>query len=291
MIKLSINGSAVLEDELYSKDEIAERLLIAKQAGFQYIEANPYYKPEYIRYKWVQALRRALKETDMEVCQTRVATYGGIQIQQTIPYWQHTKFQDIETELAFRANAEWDCKYAVVSPVTPPFGWYEGDLPAYRRINVVYLQELLRVSHKYKVRVCLETPAPKVDGRHYCDKPQEMVDVFNMTEDRWLKYCINVDNLKKSGYSVPDTIRIFGKNLHVVNLPDMFSIGSETNMGESYLSGWESIARALKDIEFDGNLNFNLNPLLTKNYTKEQKSDFLKYAFQLGSYMKRLVEE
>ncbi len=152
------------------------------------------------------------------------------------------------------------CKYWVIHPIMQYGGndLVSGDTQKTWDINIKLMSELLQKAKEQGVVICLENmPLPEFSIANY---EQILKFVQTMNSDNF-KICLDAGHTTAFGYNtLSQAVRTLGNNIRVLHVHDNMHGRDMHLMPYCGKIDWDSFARALADIKFDGVLSLETRP-------------------------------
>ncbi len=290
MLDISINIDGIITSECDTKEKIKSGLKMFKDAGINYLDCNCAYNQLSCTDKWIDNFKNALAETEMKVGQTHTPILGQINTERGSAEWRMSDDEKKRAETAFKSTAEWGCKNTVVHPHTAWPSWNNKEFTLYRQMNIDFFKYMLEFAYKYNVNICLETLAPLHGMRNYCDNPAELKELHDVLNDEKIKYCVDTGHVNLSGYDIAETIKMLGSDVSVLHMQDNFKTNDGHCLPPFGNTDWKSVAKALTEIGYSGTLNFEINGVRMHFMDNEAKLSYLKFACEMGMFIKRLMK-
>lgn len=194
---------------------------------------------------------------------------AGIEIFQTHGPWPcpinsfedadiHEKMEIIE--MSIRGACILGCKYWVIHPLMP-FGMddiKQGLEEETWKINVSFMEGILRVAKKYDVTVCVEnTPFTGFS----LATPEQVLKLVKKVNDEHLKICFDTGHVAVfSNLSLGDSIRHLKDEIKVLHIHDNLGENDEHLFPYKGIIDWQEFSTAVKEIEFNGVLSLEIVP-------------------------------
>lgn len=167
-----------------------------------------------------------------------------------------------------------------------------------------FLDTILPMAKEYGITVCMENLYESVGGHIVegpgCDvrKNVERIDRINAEYGaEVLEFCFDTGHANLVGLDFEKFITTLGSRLKVLHIHDNDGVGdlhqipytfTKTRENKSS-TDWEGFVRGLREIHFDGVLNFETAPVL-KAFPEEMKKEALTFIAQIGSYFAGQIE-
>jgi len=179
---------------------------------------------------------------------------------------------------------------------------YKYGLEAEQAMNVQFFSSLIPELKKHNVRICVENLYESVGGRiteGTCADPDDAifyVDMLNMiaSEERF-GICLDTGHIQLVHRQPADYIRKAGSRLKLLHMHENDAYGDLHQMPYTFGSSpscgtdWESFARALAEIGFDGTLSFETFPCVN-SFPYGTRDEVLRTIHEVGVYIKGKIE-
>lgn len=292
MITLSVStwlvNDRMVRDPAYSIKNALDDL---KAAGFLYVDANlwnlskrgmPLSQDNW--KEWVQEMRAYADAIGLAFRQTHGQTLSDLQ-------WDDMNYPDREFVFAMNyrcieaskiLGAEWMVMHPYNLPHDPLYNRKKG-----LEANVAYLAPYVEYAKKMGVGIAVEN---MVDYGHrrrrYCaGDPEELIELVDHIHDPAVGMCIDTGHANNSGVHVPSFIRMAGDRLKCTHVND--NLGDKDSHLPPYFGSidWKDTVQALRDIHYEGDFSFELNP---QSYPTELHPNWHRFLCQLGNDLLKL---
>lgn len=155
--------------------------------------------------------------------------------------------------------------------------------------NICYYNKLLPYAREFNVRIAMENLF-QIDSRGVavhdaCSDPKRYVKAIDAFHDSHIVACVDVGHVHLLGEDPADLIRALGHDrLHALHIHDNNATADDHTL--PYLGGidWESVAKALADIDYDGVFTFE-SFLFYRNFAKDFMPTAAKWVHDMGVYL------
>ena len=240
-------------------------------------------------------IRRYADEASITIGQTHAA-FGPIGI-----YTGELRAEMIKTTInAIIATSVLGAPYIVIHPLNISGRLYDEQLDACRELNRSFFAELIPYLKKYNVKVGMENmwgmDSQQIIRPCVCSRPEEILDYINMIDPDCFCACPDLGHFVLTGGDTNDTpagaIRKLGSQVKLIHAHEVD--GSRDNHSAPYdfakPMDWNEIADALRDIQYDGTLNFEIGGYFYNRFPDELVADALRYVAAIGKQMIARIE-
>ena len=240
-------------------------------------------------------IRRYADEAGITIGQTHAA-FGPIGI-----YTGELRAEMIKTTInAIIATSVLGAPYVVIHPLNISGRLYDEQLDACRELNRSFFAELVPYLKKYNVKVGMENmwgmDSQQIIRPCVCSRPEEILDYINMIDPDCFCACPDLGHFVLTGGDTNDTpagaIRKLGSQVKLIHAHEVD--GSRDNHSAPYdfakPMDWNEIADALRDIQYDGTLNFEIGGYFYNRFPDELVADALRYVAAIGKQMIARIE-
>lgn len=203
----------------------------------------------------------------------------------------------VEKELAVMQYL--GCPALVVHPYS------SADKQHEKEVNLAMYRKLMPAAKKYGVKVCLENMFREINGRCVaaaCGTAEEAcwyLDTLNREagEDVF-GYCFDVGHANLCSRDIHQELLTLGHRLTILHIHDndgfydlhQIPYTQKNDWGRRTWTDWEGFVSALKEINYQGTLNFETYAGL-KNIPSELIPIMLKLVYEIGSYFRKKITE
>jgi sugar phosphate isomerase/epimerase len=116
--------------------------------------------------------------------------------------------------------------------------------------------------------------------RRFCGgDPEELIDLVDTINDPGVGMCIDIGHANNSGIYVPDFIRMAGSRLKCTHVNDNLA-DKDTHLPPFMGSvDWRGVMSALREIGYDGDFSYEINP---QRFPAETVDVWLRFLHDLG---------
>jgi len=191
------------------------------------------------------------------------------------------------------------CKALIAHPYTCP------DKEKEKEINLSMYRRMIPVARKYGVIICLENMFTSENGHIIegsCSTADETVwyiDKLNEEAgEEIFGYCLDVGHATLLGRNIPNYIKTLGKRLTTLHIHDndskcdlhMVPYTQSIGYTRQPTTNWDNFCNALKEINYQGTLNFETFAALTV-MPPELREPMLKFISATGEYFRNKILE
>lgn len=161
-----------------------------------------------------------------------------------------------------------------------------------------FLESLAPMAKELKITICVENIYTNI-GSHIiegscCDARKAVARIDRINEQygaEVLGFCFDTGHANLIGIDFEDFITTLGSRLKVLHLHDNDGIGDLHQIPFTFTrdhdnvssTDWDGLIRGLRNIQFDGVLNFETAPVLSA-FPDQMKQDVLRFIAQIGCY-------
>jgi len=198
-------------------------------------------------------------------------------------------------ELSYRMGS----RYIVVHPSTLPD---ECGTKAEYDFNVEMYKRLIPAAKEFKQIICLENMFEYLNGHlteASCSNFAEaaaMIDELNeFAGEELFGFCFDVGHANVLGKNMYRSVKDLGKRIKVLHIHDNDGISDLHNMpftfmrgGEGLSTDWDGFLKALKEVGYQGVLNFEVARCL-QGFPEELHPSVLKLLADIGKYFAKML--
>lgn len=187
--------------------------------------------------------------------------------------------------------------------VHPAKRQYVGGIEEEHRVNLEIFQQMVPLLKQCHVGICVENLYEGIGQRlteGTCANPDDAiwyVDTLNeYAGEELFGICLDTGHLQLTKRDAADYIHTVGSRLKILHLHENDAIGDLHQMpytfGKTKEDGlnWSEIARALKDIGFDGTLSFETFPCMN-SFPQGMEDQVLKAIYAIGCSLREEINE
>ncbi len=291
MLDICVNPDGIIGREQRTSDEIYDKLMIFKEAGFNTLDCLCRNRGEpYCKMEWPQYMRLALLRADMSVKQTVFPICASVY--NTVPPVRLSiNPMDIyQIDIALRTNIEWGCTKTVIRPLTPhPFYW-DFELKNYIKFNTEYIKWILERSVRYGVDICIETMPPMIDNiKCFGSETEHLIKLDKSINHEQVGFAVDTENLRRCNLNISETINKLSSKLFALRITDpLTNVENSASMPfDDFML--DDLALSLKAAKYKGALSFKVDPERFNTPNSKAISAYLSYIYQRGSALKEKI--
>ena len=190
--------------------------------------------------------------------------------------------------------------YIVIHPVNVRGRLYDNQYEECRAFNMEFFGELVPYLKKYNVKVGMEnmwgTDDKQIIRPCVCSRPEEILDYINMIDPSCFCACPDLGHFVLTGGDTNDTpagaLRKLGDQVKLIHAHEVD--GARDNHTAPYdfakPMDWNGIADALRDINYQGTLNFEIGGYFYDRYPEELIPAALNHIAAVGKQMIARIE-
>lgn len=212
------------------------------------------------------AIKKIADKYNVKIGQTH-SIFGNYEMANT-PEFHQILINDIA------ATAALGCNYTVVHPVKIPGRILDEKQMEGFEYNLNFFRSLIPYCKKYSVKIAIENMfVSDENGKRratQCSDPNELYELYRVLGDDCFCTCADTGHFSltaaDTGYSVGDCIRVLGKSLKVLHIQETDLVDDFHTVPYTFKDtmDWEDIYSALKEINYQGIVNFEVMPHLAK---------------------------
>lgn len=191
--------------------------------------------------------------------------------------------------------------YIVIHPINTRGRLFDDKIEECREFNKEFFSELIPYLKKYSVKVGMENmwgaDAEGVIRPDVCSRPEEMLDYINMIDPDCFCACPDLGHFVLTGGDTDDTpagaLRKLGDQVKLIHAHEVD--GARDNHSAPFdfekPMNWTEIAEALRDINYQGTLNFEIGGYYYNRFPDELMPAALNHVAEVGKYMIDIIEK
>ena len=238
----------------------------------------------------------------------KCADEAGITIGQThaafgpIPVFEGDMRPDIMKVLIndIIATSVLGAPYIVIHPVNTRGRLFDEKIEECREFNKVFFAELVPYLKKYNVKIGMEnmwgSDAQGVIRPDVCSRPEEILDYINMVDPSCFCACPDLGHFILTGGDTDDTpagaLRKLGSQVKLIHAHEVDGVHDNHSAPYDFSKpmDWNAIADALRDIHYEGTLNFEIGGYFYNRYPDELIPAALDHIAAVGRQMIARIE-
>ena len=235
-------------------------------------------------------IRRLADEAGITIGQTHAA-FGPVGI-----YTGELRAEMIKTTInAIIATHVLGARYVVIHPLNILGRLYDDQLEECRELNRAFFSELVPYLKKYNVKIGMENmwgmDKEGIIRPCVCSRPEEILDYINMIDPSCFCACPDLGHFVLTGNDTNDTpagaLRKLGDQVKLIHAHEVD--GKRDNHTAPYdfdkPMDWNGIADALRDINYEGTLNFEIGGYYYNRFPDELIPAALAHIAAVGKQM------
>lgn len=219
--------------------------------------------------KVIDVYKTALDKHGIAVCQTHAPfpTYRFRELEGKLTKEMFNSYMEDVTKKCIELTAYLGSKYIVIHPAHNAARiLYDEE----RKVNIELYTRLIEDAKRHGVIICLENMWTERGGRIFdsaCANPYEARDYIDTLNDiageEIFGFCFDVGHANICGYHMQNSLRILGKRVKVLHIHDTNGMRDNhtipymiSNGGSKALTDYGGFTAGLRDIGYEGSLNF-----------------------------------
>lgn len=162
-----------------------------------------------------------------------------------------------------------------------------------REFNLDLYNGLLETAKEYGVKIALENMWGRKDGKivpNICSVPDDFNSYVDALDPEYFTACLDLGHCGLVGEDTADMIRSMGgKRITALHIHDNNGIADEHTIPYLRSMDFDSILKALADINYSGNFTYEADYFL-KRFPSELFPTLLKFMHDIGRYMISEIE-
>lgn len=193
------------------------------------------------------------------------------------------------------------CPYLVLHGIKPYRLDVPDDLPGYEEAEILnrkLFESLIPTLLETNVVVCMEN---LFSGAHNdfigscCSDPHEAIAFIDELNEKAGKECFGLcydtGHLFLSRVDAKKYIRMLGKRIKVLHMDDNWGVEDSHRMPFCGMVPWMEICNALKEIGYEGNINFETGASFNRNNLPEELLPlFARHNAEIGKYFRKVIQ-
>lgn len=163
-----------------------------------------------------------------------------------------------------------------------------GDNSEIYEYNIDFYKRLIPYSEEYGVKIALENINGK-GGRHICSFAQDLVKMYEELNNDAFTVCFDVGHMNLLGLPIGDAIRTVGGRIKCLHVHDNGGISDDHTLPYCGKIDWEDVTKALADIGYSGNLNYEAGYFIRTTPPKLYP-DAAKYMVSVANHLISKIE-
>ena len=192
-------------------------------------------------------------------------------------------------------------RYVVIHPLNIRGRLFDEQLEECRELNKAFFAELVPYLKKYNVKVGMENmwgmDSQSIIRPCVCSRPEEILEYINMIDPDCFCACPDLGHFVLTGNDTNDTpataLRKLGDQVKLIHAHEVD--GARDNHSAPFdfekPMNWTEIAEALRDINYQGTLNFEIGGYYYNRFPDELMPAALNHVAEVGKYMIDIIEK
>ena len=190
--------------------------------------------------------------------------------------------------------------YIVIHPLNTRNRIFDEEVEFCRQFNVEFFGELLPYLKKYNVKVGMENmwtfDEKQIIRPCVCSRPEEILDYINLVDPNYFCACPDLGHFVLTGNDTNDTaagaIRKLGSQVKLIHAHEVDGVSDNHSAPYDFAKpmDWNDIADALRDIHYEGTLNFEIGGYFYNRFPDSLVPEALRYVAAIGKNMIARIE-
>ena len=255
---------------------IEETFSVFKQCGFEAIDFNTD-ASEYCSEEHGEEFYREL---------ARNAASVGVAISQAHAPFPSSHEDEDENEAIFKKiitgmknAAALGAPMIVVHPCVHIDTSIEGNAERLFEYNLNFYKRLIPYAEECGIKIAIENISRDTT-------PEKLIRLYDALDNPTFTICFDVGHALLQGVDPADAIRKLGKRLvgGCTHIHDNFGVGDDHTLPFYGAVNWDEVMKALAEIGYDGNLNYEASNFI-KDIPTELYTDAFSYMAKVGKYL------
>jgi len=260
-----------------------EMFRMMKEAGIEYADYGlDTWHPDAASIRASKSYRMSVEETVAHYKEIkRIADEEGITIYQThaifgeFPACECPEYREATVKNVIATNIL-GCRYSVIHPVRTPGRFFDEKKEEGFAYNLDLFRYLVPYLEKYDVTIGIEPmwldDENKVICPSVCSRPEEILEFIDVLGDEHFCACLDYGHVALTGKGTNDTvggcIRKLGQHMKIVHIHEVDGVWDNHNAPYTYAGtmDWEDIRAAMREIGYNGTVNFEIGAAYYDNY-------------------------
>ena len=250
------------------------------KAGFEGVDFNndvpEYYTTEHDK-SFYEDLANYARERGIAICQAHAAYPPSF-----LDDEERTAKRFEEIVQGMQNAAYLGAPMIVVHPCTHLDCTVEGNFEPMYRYNLDFYRRLIPYAEKFGIKIAIEN----LRRAAVTNKPEALCRLFDELNHPVFTICLDVGHCHLHGVDPADAIRMLGHRLVNGCLHIHDNMGSADEHTLPYYGNieWESVMKALADIGYEGNLNYEASGFI-KDVPTDLRPEGLAFMAKVGHYL------
>ena len=216
----------------------------------------------------------------------RLAKYAGIAISQAhAPFPSSHADEEKSNEIfkkivtGMKNAAALGAPMIVVHPCVHIDTSIEGNAERLFEYNLNFYRRLAPYAEEFGIKIAIENISRDT-------APEKLIRLYDALDNPVFTICFDVGHARISGLDPADAIRKLGKRLvgGCTHIHDNFGVGDDHTLPFYGAVNWDEVMKALAEIGYDGNLNYEASNFI-KDIPTELYIDGFTYMAKVGKYL------
>lgn len=190
--------------------------------------------------------------------------------------------------------------YIVIHPLNTRGRIFDEEVEFCRQFNIEFFGELLPYLKKYNVKIGMENMWTFDEGQIIrpcvCSRPEEILDYIAMLDPECFCACPDLGHFILTGGDTNDTpagaLRKLGSQVKLIHAHEVDGINDNHSAPYDFAQpmDWNAIADALRDIHYEGTLNFEIGGYFYNRFPDSLVPEALRHVATIGRDMIARIE-
>lgn len=190
--------------------------------------------------------------------------------------------------------------YIVIHPLNTRNRIFDEEVEFCRQYNTEFFGELLPYLKKYNVKIGMENMWTFDDKQIIrpcvCSRPEEILDYINLIDPDYFCACPDLGHFILTGGDTNDTpagaLRKLGSQVKLIHAHEVDGVHDNHSAPYDFNEpmDWNSIADALRDIHYEGTLNFEIGGYFYYRFPDSLVPEALRHVAAIGKQMIARIE-
>jgi len=146
------------------------------------------------------------------------------------------------------------------------------------QMNLDFYRRLIPYAKDAGIRIAIENTGGVTKNA------EDLIELFDTLNDPVFTVCFDVGHAHMHGHDPAEMIRKLGKRIGCTHVHDNNGTADQHTLPYSGLIDWESVMKALADVEYGGNLSYEAGYFI-RTTPNEVKEDAAKYMASVGHHL------
>lgn len=186
-------------------------------------------------------------------------------------------------------------KIAVIHPKQHlPYG-VGNNAQILKEQNIEFYKSLVPYCEKYNIKVAVENmwqldpQEEKYVVDSTCSRPEEFCEYVDAIDSKWVVACLDLGHAPIVGQDVPNMIKALGSRLQALHVHDNNLIDDLHLQPYSGKMDFDAICKALKEINYTGDITFECDGAIALKYPKELVDSSLTHLCNIGKHLRSKI--